>query len=341
MPQRAFLLGATGKTGRRLATVLGERGWDVVVASRGERPVPEDVDHVRVDRNNDEALREALAGGVDVLVDFVAFEPEHAEQLLALRDLVGSVVVVSTGAVYADANGRSLEEVREGEVIEFPVPIPERQPTVALGKDTYSSKKAAIERRLLDQNGLPATLVRAGAIYGPGDINSREWHFVKRALDGRRVIVLSYRGTSRFHPVAVDNLAELLRLAVERPATRVVNAGDPDPPSVLEISRMIAARMEHEWEEVLLPGAPHNEIVGASPWGVPRPWVMDMAEAELQLAYRPVTTYARAVGPTVDWLIETTEGRDWRDVLPVAAEVYAKLFDYEAEDEFIRGLVSV
>jgi nucleoside-diphosphate-sugar epimerase len=337
MAQRAFLLGGTGKTGRRLAALLGDRGWNVVVASRGEQPVPRGLDHVRVDRNEPESLRDALGGGADVLVDFVAFEPEHADQLLALRDVVGSVVVVSSGAVYADAAGRSLEAVRDGEVVEFPLPISERQPTVALGADTYSSKKAAIERRLLDQRALPATVVRAGAIYGPGDLNSREWHFVKRALDGRRVIVLSYGGASRFHPVAVDNLAELLRLAAERPATRVVNAGDPEPPTVLEISRLISRHLGHEWTEVLLPGPPHADVVGANPWGVPRPWVMDMTEAELQLAYRPVTTYARAVGATVDWLVDATKGRDWREVLPRAAEVYANLFDYDAEDGFLRG----
>jgi nucleoside-diphosphate-sugar epimerase len=338
MAQRAFLLGGTGKTGQRLAQNLRERGWDVVLASRGERPVPEGVSHVRVDRGDAEALRAALNGGADVLVDFVAFEPEHADQLLALRDVVGSLVVVSSGAVYADAEGRSLDEVREGETAEFPVPIAERQATVALGKDTYSSKKAAIERKLLDQHSLPATLVRAGAIYGPGDVNSREWHFVKRVLDGRRVIVLAHLGASRFHPVSVDNLAELLRLAAERPATRVLNAGDPEPPSVLEISRAIARRLDHEWTEVLLPGAPRDDVIGANPWGVPRPWVLDMTEAELQLAYRPLMTYDRAVGETVDWLVEATKERAWQEVLPGAAAIYEKFFDYEAEDVFLRGL---
>jgi nucleoside-diphosphate-sugar epimerase len=336
MAQRAFLLGGTGKTGSRLATLLEARGWDVVVASRGQKPVPEGLTHVAVDRDDADSLRAALAPGADALVDFAAFEPEHAEQLLALRDLVGSVVVVSSGAVYADANGRSLEEVRDGETVEFPVPIPERQPTVALGKDTYSSKKAKIERTLLDQRSLPATLVRAGAIYGPGDVNSREWHFVKRALDGRNVIVLAHRGESCFHPVAAENLAELLRLAAERPATRVLNAGDPEPPTVLEISRVIGDVLEHEWLEVLLPGPPHDDVVGANPWGVPRPWILDMTEAELQLGYRAVTTYARAVRATVQWLVEATDGRDWRDVLPGAAAVYEKLFDYGAEDAFLR-----
>jgi nucleoside-diphosphate-sugar epimerase len=340
MGQRAFLLGGSGKTGLVLARQLAGRGWDVVVGSRGEHPVPDGLEHVQVDRTETAALRAGLGDGADVLVDFVAFEPEHADQLLSLRGLIRSAVVVSSAAVYADARGRSLEEIREGEVLEFPVPIPERHQTVDPGAHTYGSKKAAIEQRLLGQDALPTTVVRAGAIYGPGDTSSREWHFVKRALDGRSVIILAHRGESRFHPVSVENLAELLRLAVERPGRRVLNAGDPNPPTVLEIARAVAEAMEHEWTEVLLRDGPAGGIVGASPWGVPRPWVLDTTEAEFEVGYRPVTTYAKAVRNTAEWLVEATRDQDWREVLPVAAQHYKKLFDYEAEDAFLRDLTA-
>jgi nucleoside-diphosphate-sugar epimerase len=338
MAQRAFLLGGTGKTGSVLARQLVAHGWEVRVGSRSVRPVPEGVEHVAVDRSDAQSLRAAVGDGADVLVDFVAFEPEHAQQLLSLRDVVRSLVVVSSAAVYIDAQGRSLADVREGEVVQFPVPISERQRTFEPGNDDYPTKKVAIERALLGQDAVPATIVRAGAIYGPGDTSSREWHFVKRALDGRRVVVLAHRGASRFHPVSVENLGELLRLACERPGTRVLNGGDPDPPSVLEIERAVARAMHHEWTEVLLPGPPHEEVVGGNPWGVPLPFVLDMTEAEFEVGYRPVTTYEKAVRGTCEWLVEETRGRDWREVLPFAAEHYEKLFDYDAEDAFLQSL---
>ena len=338
MAQRAFLLGGTGKTGIVLARQLAALGWDVVLGSRGEVAAPEEFAHVRVDRGDVDALRAALEPGADVLVDFAAYEPEHADQLLSLAPILGSAVVVSSGAVYTDAQGRSLEQIREGEVVEFPVPIPERHTTVAPGREGYAAKKASIERRLMDSNALRTTIVRAGAIYGPGDTASREWHFVKRVLDARRVVVLAYRGASRFHPVSVLNLAELLRLCAERPGDRILNGGDPDPPSVLEISRIVAGAMDHEWVEVLMPAGPHEEVVGGSPWGVPRPWVLDMTEAEFEVGYRPVSTYANAVRATIDWLVAATRGRDWREVLPTAAEHYEKLFDYAAEDAYLDTL---
>ena len=272
------------------------------------------------------------------MVDFVAFEQEHADQLLSLRGLTRSLVVVSSAAVYADAAGLSLD-AEDDEVPEFRVPLTERDPTVTRAEPTYATKKLAIERALLGQDAVPSTLVRAGAIYGPGDVNSREWYFVKRVLDGRRVVVLAHRGASRFQPTSVHNLAELIRLAAERPGRRLLNCGDPDAPSVVEIGRYVAAALKHDWAEVLLSGPPRAGV-GDNPWGLPRPFVLDMTEAEFELGYRPVTTYAEAVGETCAWLVEATEGKDWRDVLRGAGDHYGSLFDYAAEDELIRGLTA-
>jgi nucleoside-diphosphate-sugar epimerase len=334
--RRAFLLGGSGQTGRALIPRLRARGWEVIVGSRGERELPPGVQHVEVDRANTDALRQALGAGADVVVDFVAFDQEHAEQLIALRELIGSLVVISTASVYTDQEGRTFDEAKTPEQFpRFPIPISERdQPTVAPGDASYSTKKAAIEQVLLGQSDLPASLIRAGAIYGPGG-SVREWYFVKRVLDGRRYVMLGDRGQSRFHPVSTENLAELIWLAAEHPGQRVVNAGDPGPPTLLEISRAIAAALDHEWTEVLLPtlGEPCE-----TPWSCPRPVVLDMTEAAFEVGYRPVTTYERAVPGTCQWLVEATKERPWQELMPRMAEYLKDAFDYEAEDELLRGL---
>jgi nucleoside-diphosphate-sugar epimerase len=338
MPRRAFLLGGSGQTGRALIPRLHERGWDVVVGSRGQREVPGDVEHVRVDRGDERALRNALGRGVDVLVDFVAFERGDAEQLLSLSDLVGSLVVLSSASVYTDHEGRTMDESKSPEDFpHYPVPISERgQPTVPPGDSSYSTKKAAIERLLLDQDASPATLIRAGAIYGPGG-SVREWYFVKRALDGRRYVILGNRGESRFNPVSTENLSELIWLAAEHPGRRVLNGADPGPPTLLEISRAVAAAVGHDWTEVLLPTL---EEPCETPWSAPRPVVLDMTEAGFELGYRPVTTYERAVGATCDWLVEATKARPWQELMPRIAEYMRDSFDYAAEDELLRSLVT-
>src|ERR687893_143772 len=103
MAKTAFLLGGTGQTGRALVPRLRARGWEVTVASRGERVSSEDFDldasFVVLDRADDVALRAALADGADVLVDFVAFEPAHSEQLLTLAPSLGSLIVISSASV--------------------------------------------------------------------------------------------------------------------------------------------------------------------------------------------------------------------------------------------------
>jgi nucleoside-diphosphate-sugar epimerase len=334
--RRAFLLGGSGQTGRALIPRLQERGWDVVVGSRGERELPPGVEHVHVDRADTAALKQALGNGTDVLVDFVAFEKEHAEQLRALNELFGSVVVISTASVYTDREGRTFDEAKTPEEFpRFPIPISERaQPTVEPGDASYSTKKAAIEQVLLGQDAVPATLVRAGAIYGPGG-SVREWYFVKRILDERRYVILGDRGQSRFHPVSTENLAELIWLAAEHPGRRVLNAGDPGPPTLLEISRAIAAALGHDWTEVLLPtpGEPCE-----TPWSCPRPVVLDMTEAAFEVGYRPVMTYERAVRATCEWLVEATKERSWQELMPPMAEYLQDSFDYATEDELLQQL---
>jgi nucleoside-diphosphate-sugar epimerase len=267
----------------------------------------------------------------------IPFEAAHAEQLLALD--VGAIVAISSASVYADAQGRTLDEAQGvDDFPEFPVPIPETQPTVEPGDDTYSTKKAKLERTLLENGRTPAAVVRPCAIYGRGDRMAREWFFAKRSLDHRPYVVLTYRGAGHFHTTASENIGELVRLIAAEPRTDVYNCGDPDPPTVLELARTIGAAAGHRYAEVLLPDPAARGEVGQTPWSAPKPLVVDMSKAERELGYKPATTWEDALPRQVEWLLEATRDRDWREVLPRGAEYLQ--FDYEAEDEFVRGLAS-
>jgi nucleoside-diphosphate-sugar epimerase len=310
----------------------------VTVASRGEREVPDGLRHVQLDRSDTAALEQA-AEGADVLVDVIPFRSADAEQLLALGTRVGALIAISTASVYTDDQGRSFDDAGGPEELpRVPLPIPESQPTLPPSDASYSYGKSAVEHALLERSPVPATVIRPCAIYGPGDRQAREWHFVKRALDARDTVVLAYDGRSLFHTTASENLAELIRCCAERPGTRALNCGDPDPPTLLEISRAIAAALDRRWSEVLLPGAPHGKV-GETPWSVPdsHPFVVDMAAAELEVGYRPVTDYQGGVRAACDWLVEATRGRDWPEVLPPHARYYGELFDYDAEDAFLSA----
>ena len=333
--KNAFVLGGTGDVGRAIARRLRDDGWSVMLASRASAAPPglEDVPLVHLDRNEDDAL--PPANGFDLLVDVVPFEVAHAEQLLALD--VGAIVAISSASVYADDEGRTLDEAESAdEFPEFGGPIPETQPTIEPGDASYSTKKAALEQRLLENGQIPATIVRPCAIYGEGDRMAREWFFVKRALDRRPYVVLTMRGANLFHTTASANIGEVVRLIAAKGATGVFNCGDPDPPTVLDISRRIARAIEHDWTEVLLPSPEGRGAIGNTPWSAPKPFVVDMSAARRELGYEPVTSWNDAIDAQVAWLVDATRDRDWREVLPRGAEYLQ--FDYEAEDALVREL---
>ncbi len=305
-------------------------GWSVTVAGRNEREPSAEFQQVALDRDQDGAL--AVANGYELIIDVIPFEAAHAEQLLALD--VGAIVAVSSASVYADELGRTLDEAHGvDDFPEFPVPIPESQPTVEPGDSTYSTKKAKLERILVENGRVPAAVVRPCAIYGKGDRMGREWFFIKRALDRRPHVILTNSGAGHFHTTAVANVGELVRLIAAEPLTGIFNCGDPDPPRVLEIAREIAAAAGHRFEEVLLPAPAVRGAVGQTPWSTPKPMLVDMTKAERELGYRAATTWADAIPRQVEWLIAATRGRDWREVLTRGANYLT--FDYEAEDAVV------
>lgn len=325
---RAVLIGGTGMIGRAAARNLAEHGWDVVVVSRtGTLPgglAELGVESVVADRADDAQLRAALAGGADAVLDTVAFTREHGEQLNRLEGLAGSLVVISSASVYADDEGRALDG--EGELPHMPVPILETQRTADPGDRTYSTRKAELEQTLLE-GPMPSTLLRACAIHGPGAKHPREIFFVKRAVDGRRRVAIAWNGESRFHTTSVANLAELIRLAATTPEDRALNAGDPDPPTTLEICRAIGDALGHEFEPVLLAADEYD-----NPWAGERPFVVSMEKAEQELGYRPVTTYPEAVRETSAWLVgELEDGRNWDGTY------LEGMLDYAAEDAVLAG----
>ncbi|MBE8470760.1 NAD-dependent epimerase/dehydratase family protein [Streptomyces justiciae] len=338
-----MVIGAAGQIGRAAVGVLARDGWEVTALSRGggrDDGWPEEVRAVPGDREDDAVLAEAVGDGCDVVVDVVAYGGGHARQLVSLADRIGSAVVISSVSVYEDDKGRNFDTQEEPDGFpEYPVPITERQRTVRAGDTSYSTRKVVLERELLAAGEqLPTTLLRAGAIHGPYCRTPRELYFVKRNLDGRARRVLAYGGESRFHPASVHNIAELIRLAAARPGSRVLNAVDPDAPTVAEIARAIDDVMGVEQrEDVLVDGPPPAPTVGDTPWSVPAPVVCDMAAAERELGYRPVVRYADRLAESVASIEEQLSGRDWREAYPRMLQAYGDLFDYAAEDAWLTA----
>lgn len=279
MAGRAFIIGGTGQIGRAVAAELLGRGWHVVIAARGGRLHPEDLlqqgaAFVAVDREEPDALAKAIGNGADAVIDTVAYDEGHARQLLAIQEDVGAFVVISSASVYRDRDGRTLDEAAETGFPNLPEPITESQPTLEPGPATYSTRKAALERTLLENAKRPVTILRPCAIYGLHSSHPREWWFVKRMLDGRPFIPLAYGGKSRFHTSAAVNIAALAATALEHQGSRILNAADAEAISVAEIGTLIAAHMRYGGRIAGL-GADAPANAGLSPWSIPCPFILD------------------------------------------------------------------
>lgn len=340
MARHVFVLGGTGQIGRAVAGEFLHAGWTVTVSHRGARPAPRDLverdaEVVALDRDEPGGLARALGPGADALIDTAAYDRGHADQLLALRGGVGCFVVVSSASVYRDGLGRTLDEAARNGFPDLPEPIPEAHPTVDPGPETYSTRKVALERALLDGSSAPATVLRPCAVHGVGSRHPREWWLVKRVLDRRPAVPLAYLGASRFHTTAAANIGALARTAAEAPGSRVLNVGDPDAPTVAEIAALAVRHLGYRGRVVEVDDPAYPPPVGRTPWSVPRPFVLD-CRAALGLGYSPATTYADAVGATCDWLVGEAADGDWRERYPALAAYPRDLFDYAAEDAFLR-----
>ncbi|XVV16750.1 NAD-dependent epimerase/dehydratase family protein [Actinoplanes sp. CA-131856] len=339
----ALVVGGTGLIGRAVARRLVAAGWRVTVTGRDPGHMPADLEAAGVrflaaDRDDAEAMAAAVGGGLDFLLDGVCFTGAQARLLLPLLGDVGSTAMISSKAVYVDADGNHVNSEAPPR---FEGPVTERQPTMKPGDMPYNSaegygaNKVAAEHVLLD-SGHPVTVLRPSKVHGEGAAPPREWYFVKRAVDRRPAILLAAQGRGADHPSAAVNIAALAETVAENPGRRILNAADPDIPDGLAISRTIAELTGHQWREVLLDDDAPPQL-GRHPWHSSPPIVLDTSAAEA-LGYRPAgdyaTTVTHAVGPLLDHL-----ARDPAWTPPgVDTELTATWFDYTAEDDWLAAL---
>lgn len=320
-----FIVGGTGQIGRAVAERFARAGWRVRLGARRPSRATDLWQSVRLDRTIPGALGRALGDGADLLLDCIAFDAADADRLIAVQGAVGRIVAVSSASVYSDAQGRTLDEARDRGFPVFPVPINEDNPTVAAGPATYSTRKVAMETRLLDSAGIPVTILRPAAVHGPHSKHAREWWLVKRLLDGRPRIPLAYGGRSRFQTTSAEAIAAAVWHAAAGQAPAVANVADGDAPTVAGIAGTVMAALEREAELVGFRDEPFPPKVGMTPWSTAHALVCASS-------LPPARRYTETVGPALDWLIGAVAPDDWRQALPQLAAYPRDLFDYAAED---------
>jgi nucleoside-diphosphate-sugar epimerase len=336
---RALIIGGTGMIGRAIARRLLASGWEVDLTGRDPARIPADVAaaggrFVAAERGDAASLRRAYGGGADLLVDCICFTAADAAKIEPLARDAGATVMISSAAVYVDVKGN---HANSDVAPRFERPISETQQVMAAGDGDYQTglgygaNKVAAERVLLDSGG-PVTVLRPKKVHGSGATRPREWVFVKRVLDQRPAVFLAHRGEGVAQTTAAANIASLVETVAAKPGARILNSADPDAPSALEISRVIARRLGYEWDEVLV----DDDSLGRHPWDAPHPIVLDMTAA-LDLGYVPAGDFAATVADEVDWLVAAARGGGDPTILPAPDDpFFSPMFDYPAEDRYLQ-----
>ena len=212
---RVLLVGGTGIISSACVPVALAAGHEVTVLNRGTtalRPLPDGVEALVADARDAEAVDAALAGrDFDVVVDFVAFTPEHVRADLArFEGRVGQYVFVSSASAY------------QTPALRLPITesTPLRNPSWA-----YSRDKIACEDVLhaaYRERGFPVTIVRPSHTYDRTQVPTTcGWTDVARMRRGAPVMVPG-DGTSLWTLTHHEDLARALVPLLGDPRT----AGD-------------------------------------------------------------------------------------------------------------------
>ena len=180
---RILFIGGTGNLSTACAAQLRAQGHEILVLTRGQRPVPEGFQALRADRRDPASVAAALQGQkLDAALDFIAFEPADAQMdFELLKNRIEQFVFISTTVVY-ERPARFL-------------PMTEAHPQGNAYSD-YGVKKQACEAWLMDQHrrtGFPITIVRPSHTYSqswiPGVVTSTDYGFAARLEQGKPVFV--------------------------------------------------------------------------------------------------------------------------------------------------------
>src|SRR5215475_5227316 len=138
-----IVLGGSGQVGRAVAARLAGEGWHVVCSGRSPARFPAElrdagVEFAESDRYDADDLRQLLTPGADVVVDCAGYTAGHTRMLLPFQPDVGSVVFISSKAVYVDEHGRHSNS---DEPPDFGGPVTEEQPTLAPSDADYQSRE--------------------------------------------------------------------------------------------------------------------------------------------------------------------------------------------------------
>lgn len=228
-----LVLGGTAWLGHAVASAAHDAGFDVTCAARGSGPVPEGVELVRVDRDEDDGLAALRDVHWDAVVD-VSRHPGQVRR--AVRDLTTDHwVFISSGNVYAEFDAPDQHESSPT--------LPPLEGDVMPDLSAYGAAKVACEEAVRSAEA-SATILRAGLIAGPGDVTGRGGYYPWRfAHPTGHDVLVPPDPTQPAAMIDVDDLADFVVLMSEDMIDKTMNVTGrvTTVGAVVEAAREVAA----------------------------------------------------------------------------------------------------
>lgn len=334
MSRNALVIGGTGPTGPTVVNGLRDRGYQVTILHGGlheSDELPPDVPHIHADPHFAETLAPAVADGrfqlvvaqygrLRVIADVFR---RRTDQMVAIGASTGMAAAETSpewGALGRPALLTENRIVRETDAV-----------ANKLGARMAEAQDALF--RSADEGGYSATYLGYPVLYGPNQPGPQDWSIIRRALDGRRRMIIADGGLKLETRGFTQNVARAVLLAVDQPATAAGKSYivcDPHTWTMRQRIEFVAGVLGHEFEFVDLPweqARPCHPL-----WRYQRTHrLSDSALIRTELGYREEVPVEAALERSVRWLVEHP--------MPRGSEMEQQLgdpFDYEAEDRLME-----
>jgi nucleoside-diphosphate-sugar epimerase len=269
------VIGGSRYFGRRLIEELRDAGAAVTVINRGSSPPPQGVTHLCADRDDEAALRAALADRCfDVVVDQVCYTPHQAAiAARAFADRTRRYVLTSTVEVYAELGRPGGPAITEEAVDPSAGPVDLQLPWTdqRFRADHYGEGKRQAEALLTRQAPFEVAAVRTAHVLGGVDFTGRLAHYVERIERGLPVVVHAAPQPASF--VHEPEIARFLAWAAAADFTGPVNAASHEALDARELCAAIGRAVGTEPTLVVGTGEP------VSPFSFDRCYAMDTGRA--------------------------------------------------------------
>lgn len=270
---KVLFIGGSGKISSACCRRAIAAGHELHVLNRGVskiRPVPQGTQEHRADIRDPDAVRAALAGlEFDVVVDFVAFRPEHVRaDLDFFRGRTRQYVFISSASAYQTPPGR--------------LPVTESTP-LRNPFWRYSQQKIECEDMLVRayrDEGFPVTIVRPSHTYDRTTVPlTGGWTMIDRMRRGKEVVVHG-DGTSLWtlthhvdfakafigllgHPMAIGESFHITSdevLTWNQITEYLATAAGVDDPRIVHVPSEAIAAADPAWGDGLLGDKAHSMV---------------------------------------------------------------------------------